>query len=353
MILYTKSIHVTDDCSVDTTIVVSKRKLQRNIRSMVLALTIIQPMIYIIIIQAIISSFLNVNGFSFTVNLTRQPNSHLSLLPKSVVTMYNNNHINDINIIQPSQPSSSSTWDIWCKDQLQIQYHHVLGIKCPFFRRRFSDVLDGLDMILQFIVIRHKSIPMIDTTTLLPSRLSTRHGTHGNIGKLYHLHPEEIVSIIIDDWKVSNHKGYYVTGKLTTCIYQDDVVFDGPDPDMPVRGLSKYMNAASQLFDIKNTFSELVSIYIDTNDNDKETTTTTTATRIVAKWKMHGRLRLPWKPIVPEWTGTTIYYINPYTGLIHQHIETWDISVHQAFIQTLCPLIAQWMYGEKVKKRCL
>jgi hypothetical protein len=175
---------------------------------------------------------------------------------------------------------------------------------------------------------------------------------------------ENLLSIIVDDWKVTNHKGYYVTGKLSTCIYQDDTIFDGPDPDMPVRGLYKYINAASQLFDTKHTYCELLSIKpepepslslppheimscTNVHDDDASGKTNFPVNVIVAKWKMHGRLRLPWKPVVPEWTGTTRYYIHPHTGLIYQHIETWDISVLQAFVQTLFPSsITKYFYKE-------
>ena len=288
-------------------------------------------------------------------------------------------------------------WEDWCIQQLQLRYNEALRIKCPFFRRRASDLLDGLDMILQFLLVRHKSISLLDftrttstTTTTTPptttSRLastitastagsssssssSTITNTNSNSNrntyiqhsstiaqsteteKLYNLSIEEMLAIIIEDWKVTNHKGYYVTGKLSTCIYHDDTLFDGPDPDMPVKGLYKYINAASQLFDTKHTFCELLSIETQPEQVLADTNTNSNQIIIVAKWKMHGRLRLPWKPVVPEWTGTTRYYRHPHTGLIHQHIETWDISVLQAFVQTLFPTtMTKHMFQDRPKK---
>jgi hypothetical protein len=273
-------------------------------------------------------------------------------------------------------------WEDWCIEQLQQRYNEALRIKCPFFRRRASDVLDSFDMILQFLVIRHKSLPLIDLTSRLHSGSSSSSTTTGTtirnggnyiqqsssfvqstgMDKLYHLPVEEMMAILIEDWKVTNHKGYYVTGKLSTFIYHDDTIFDGPDPDMPVKGLYKYINAASQLFDTKHTFCELLSIeqeqVIDVNSDSGEAHHHHHQSPIiVAKWKMHGRLRLPWKPIVPEWTGTTHYYIHPITGLIYQHIETWDISVLQAFVQTLFPKsITQYIYRKdneaKIPEKC-
>ena len=253
-------------------------------------------------------------------------------------------------------PSFADTWEDWCRTQLQLRYNEALQIKCPFFRRRASDILDAFDMILQFIIVRHKSLsllPLTDDPITSHHRRLLRHSAptvrcSDDVTKLYHLPIEEILTILIEDWKVTNHKGYYVTGKLSTNIYQDDTYFDGPDPDMPVRGLYKYINAASQLFDTKHTYCELLSIELLQSPEEQHqpspellcnysNVNPTTKPLIVAKWKMQGRLRLPWKPIVPEWTGTTYYYIHPNTGLIYRHIETWDISVFQAFVQTLFP----------------
>jgi hypothetical protein len=135
---------------------------------------------------------------------------------------------------------------------------------------------------------------------------------------------------IKSDWCCHNNKGYYVTGRLTTAVYRDDCLFDGPDPDMPVRGLRKYLNAASQLFDQRQSRSELLDLKIKSGV-------------IVARWRMKGILRLPWRPAVPEWTGTTTYYTDD-DGLIYKHKETWDVSVIQAFLQTLWPALAERIY---------
>jgi Uncharacterized conserved protein (DUF2358) len=225
-----------------------------------------------------------------------------------------------------------SPWEQWCVHQLQQRYDQALSIKCPFFRRRASDLLDAMDMMVRFIVIRHKSLP---DYTMMPSFYSPRR--HSDLvsqthTKFVNITQTELLSILRDDWKVETQKGYYITGKLTTAIYSDDALFDGPDPDMPVRGLYKYMNAASQLFEVKSSYSELLEIYIESDVS------------IVARWKLYGKLRLPWKPVVPAWTGTTTYHVDPRHGLIDRHIETWDISVWQAFLQTLCAPIARQIW---------
>ena len=115
---------------------------------------------------------------------------------------------------------------------------------------------------------------------------------------------EEIREIIRQDWREDSNKGYYITGRLNTTIYRDDCFFNGPDPDMPVRGLRKYLNAASQLFDHASSTAELLSLDIA----DDYT--------IVARWRLQGVLHLPWHPELPTWTGSTTYHVDE-EGLIN------------------------------------
>jgi Uncharacterized conserved protein (DUF2358) len=229
-------------------------------------------------------------------------------------------------LVPPSTPSAVATslnsaalspLESWCVQQLKEKYEQALSIKCPFFRRRAADLLDATDMVIRFLMSRHKSLPFSPPGwrcqgDVLPKRMG--------ISQI------ELLNVIRSDWREDTNKGYYLTGRLTTAVYRDDVVFDGPDPDMPVRGLRKYLNAASQLFDQQHSRSELLSL--DVVDRV-----------IVARWRMKGVLRLPWRPAVPEWTGTTTYFTDD-DGLIYRHEETWDKSVLQAFLQTLCPQVA-------------
>ena len=113
----------------------------------------------------------------------------------------------------------------------------------------------------------------------------------------------------------------------------------GPDPDMPLRGLRKYLNAASQLFDPRESTSELLSLHV--RDSVVE-----------ARWRMQGRLRLPWRPALPVITGTTRYHTDV-NGLICLHEETWDVSVFRAFLQTFWPEMSQhiWKDGKYFHQR--
>lgn len=207
---------------------------------------------------------------------------------------------------------------------LEGMYHDTGKIKCPFFRRRASDILEGFDLIARFLVIRHKSMNLP-----LGCRVQT-----GFMEKNKNLNITQIFRIILDDWKITTGKGYYVSGRLNTTIYREDCMFDGPDPDMPVRGLRKFLNAASNLFDYGTSYSELTHLSVESPK------------LIVAHWRMEGVLRLPWRPVLPEWTGTTYYHLDD-DNLIYKHDETWDMSVLEAFSRTLSPELGDRIWNQK------
>ena len=239
---------------------------------------------------------------------------------------------------------------------MDVLYSKSLSIKCPFFRRRTADFLDGMDMVMRFLIIRHKSLPLIGPPPGCRSLLLSSSNTQF-VTKSTNLRFEDILEIIRHDWKPHNSKGYYITGRLNTTIYRDDCFFDGPDPDMPVKGLRKYLNAASQLFDTATSTAELLSLDIldqptkndeTEDDEDNHSSSTSTTTMIVANWKLQGVLHLPWHPTLPVWTGRTVYHFDD-EHLIYKHEEFWDISVFEAFTQTLFPQIASKIYGDKDK----
>jgi len=130
-----------------------------------------------------------------------------------------------------------------------------------------------------------------------------------------------------------DYKGYYITGRLNSTIYRDDCLFDGPDPDMPVRGLRKYLSAASHLFDHKLSYAMLRSLQVE-------------GRTIVARWELGGVLMLPWRPKVKSWTGCTIYHLDE-EGLVAIHEEQWDISVYEAFVSTIWPSLGDFIWGQR------
>jgi len=150
------------------------------------------------------------------------------------------------------------------------------------------------------------------------------------------------MEVIRHDWKPNNrHKGYYITGRLNTTIYRDDCLFDGPDPDMPVRGVRKYLSAASQLFETSTSTAELLLLEI--GEHDPKSWGRNTKSTIVARWKLKGVLQLPWHPSLPVWTGRTTYHLDD-EYMIYRHEEHWDISVVQAFTQTLWPEVGNILW---------
>ena len=210
-------------------------------------------------------------------------------------------------------------------------YTQSSSIKCPFFKRRAADLIDSLSMLWQFLYIRHKSLDIAFLPTPPGCRALGRHiqrAEDGSVIKTKDLCVSDIAGLIEKDWigaKEGYTKGYYITGKLNSAIYRDDCFFDGPDPDMPVKGLRKYLDAASKLFDNRESHAEFLGIEY----NEKER-------YIDVQWRLSGILMLPWHPSVKPWTGKTRYVIDN-EGLVKSHIETWDISVVEAFFCTLFP----------------
>eukprot|EP00747_Dinoflagellata_sp_TGD_P178611 gnl/TRDRNA2_/TRDRNA2_27849_c0_seq1.p1 gnl/TRDRNA2_/TRDRNA2_27849_c0~~gnl/TRDRNA2_/TRDRNA2_27849_c0_seq1.p1 ORF type:complete len:497 (-),score=46.70 gnl/TRDRNA2_/TRDRNA2_27849_c0_seq1:226-1716(-) len=203
------------------------------------------------------------------------------------------------------------------EQSLDELYERSFKIKCPFMRRRAFDSLEAMKRVLLFIVARHKSTPLFPNPQ---ARLP--------ISKTKHLALNEIAALIHKDWTGNGQgRGYYVTGALTKEIYDEECIFDGPDPDMPVKGLRKYLLAASHLFDSRKSRADLTRpIEYDTESGT-----------VTAYWRLQGVINLPWHPQVKPWTGSTTYHVDPESGLISSHREEWDISVPDAFISTLFP----------------
>lgn len=192
-------------------------------------------------------------------------------------------------------------------------------IKCPFWRRRFTDSLEVmLQAVTWAIRTRHKSLPL---PILSPLSSSPRRGEHGGptAKKLTHLDMMMRLAIIRQDFI---KRQYYVTGRLTAALYRDDCLFDGPDPDGRVRGLRKFCDAAAGLFDTRLSHVDLVDIYV----RDERL--------IVAEWRLQGALMLPWRPYIKPYLGSTLYEFDD-DGLVCSHVETWRISVVDAFLSVV------------------
>mmetsp|Transcript_166 Transcript_166/g.222 ORF Transcript_166/g.222 Transcript_166/m.222 type:complete len:371 (+) Transcript_166:3-1115(+) len=251
-------------------------------------------------------------------------------------------------------------------------YDRSSTIKCPFFRRRAADLIDNAAMVAQFLLIRHKSLPGISdlfldndpTEDSSPSPVDELLSASVSetimnafsapgckpLGRHIKRHPDgtarktrglplsDIAQRIRADWTggtAGEGKGYYITGKLDSTIYRDDCLFTGPDPDMPVRGLRKYLSAAAHLFDPRQSDATLLSMEFHENGGEKG------YGMVEVNWRLGGVIQLPWHPTVEPWTGTTFYHLDE-EGLIYLHEEGWDISVWRAFICTLFPEAKNW-----------
>merc|ERR1719356_563317 len=144
-------------------------------------------------------------------------------------------------------------------DDLDSLYDNISAIRCPFFRRRAADTIDNCSMLLQFLIIRHKSLPWFSDLLINSDQESGNDqqmtlftapgckpiGRNVKQEKVKNLSLDAIQTLINLDWTkgISKDKGYYISGKLTHEIYHDSCLFTGPDPDMPVRGLRKYLSA--------------------------------------------------------------------------------------------------------------
>jgi len=232
--------------------------------------------------------------------------------------------------VLPSTSDGASALELWTVNRLETLYQDSqLKIKCPFFRRRASDLLESMDMVARFLVIRHKSILDLPSLGVRAAAAATQLRKP----KSKHLDVATISQLIHDDWKPTTHKGYYITGRLNQTIYRDDCSFDGPDPDMPVRGLTKYIKASQSLFDTESSEAILLNLTI------------VNAREIRAHWKLQNCvLRLPWRPMLPTWTGTTSYHLGKDDGLIYLHEETWDMSAMEAFCRTF---FSSWMSSQE------
>jgi len=220
-----------------------------------------------------------------------------------------------------------SPLEVWCLSHLDLWYHRSQALKCPFFRRRYGDALDILEKIIKYTIVRRQCWPLMGPPQALRPAGSNK---RQHRIKYKNIAIEDLRTYVRSDWKPDTGKGYYVTGKLTTACYRDDCLFTGPDPDMPIKGLRKYVGVAAHLFDIDTSRATLYSLEVLDHS-------------LAAKWEFRGVLHLPWRPSLPTLSGRTIYHVDE-EGLIYHHEEFWDLSVVCAFCCTFFPVLAKHIW---------
>ena len=222
-----------------------------------------------------------------------------------------------------------SPLEAWCLAHLDLWYHQSQTMKCPFLRRRYGDLLDNVETIMKYTIIRRRCWSMMGIPQAWRPAGSNK---KQQMIKYKNLSLTELRALVRNDWKPETGKGYYVSGKLTTACYRDDCLFTGPDPDMPIKGLRKYVGVAAHLFDVDTSRTTLHSLEV--LDNSLE-----------AQWELRGVLHLPWRPSLPRLSGRTVYHVDE-EGLIYHHEEFWDLSVAYAFCFTLFPELAKRIWND-------
>lgn len=192
-------------------------------------------------------------------------------------------------------------------------------IRCPFFRRRATDFLEAAVDMGTFLASRHKSI---DLSGFFPRYLS-EHSRQVKSQKIVGL--QSITTIAQEIAYSYQVRQCQVTGKLNSSLFDDACSFHGPDPDMPVKGLSKYISAASGLFSHSKSTCELVAIG------------TIKDSQVVVIWRIEGTVNLPWHPTIKPYFGATIYD-RGCDGLIIKATEYWSVSALRAFLSTVIDL---------------
>lgn len=117
-------------------------------------------------------------------------------------------------------------------------------------------------------------------------------------------------------------KSYFVTGNMSTGIYEADCEF--ADPFVSFKGLKRFKQNVSNL----GSFMEESTLKIlDWQESED---------KIYAKWRFNCVLALPWRPILAA-SGSTEYYFDKESGKVFKHVETWDISPVDGLRQLVKP----------------
>ncbi|KAJ1449479.1 hypothetical protein M885DRAFT_535450 [Pelagophyceae sp. CCMP2097] len=197
-------------------------------------------------------------------------------------------------------------------------------LKCPFFRRRLGDAVEvikwaeALRESSTFVAARHKSLlgqlgPLVSNVSVEPAAAPA-------------LALADVLTSLRSDFE---DRQYYTTGRLSADLYDAECFFDSPDFDMPVRSTRAFASALRGLFFAPQSKIELLDIRLGFEENT-----------VVAEWRLEGRLKLPWRPLIKPFVGRTTFTTNAETGLVVQHVEEWSVSALDAFISTLLPFLS-------------
>lgn len=200
--------------------------------------------------------------------------------------------------------------------------------RCQYIQRRVHAHNGCIDPVpvreqvrLPALMTRRMSVSLV--SCFFVCNLSESQGGASNASstqeKRTHLSIEAVRDILASD--LANGQ-YFVTGNLTREVFREDCIFK--DPTNKTIGVEKYLAALKLLFDPIESRVELKSIAVDSPHT------------IVATWTLSGSLKLPWKPRVRPFDGSSIYTIDD-EGLIAIQDEKWSISAVEALVETFTP----------------
>lgn len=115
-----------------------------------------------------------------------------------------------------------------------------------------------------------------------------------------------VVQAIVDDYD----KGYFVTGNVSSGVYEEDCEF--ADPAGSFKSLKRFKNNCSNFGSLLEKSDVKLVKFEDLSD------------KFVAYWRFSCVLKFPWRPILSS-TGFTEYYFNSESGRICRHVENWDV----------------------------
>mmetsp|Transcript_1592 Transcript_1592/g.3637 ORF Transcript_1592/g.3637 Transcript_1592/m.3637 type:complete len:259 (+) Transcript_1592:21-797(+) len=117
---------------------------------------------------------------------------------------------------------------------------------------------------------------------------------------------------------------YFISGKMDLGIYEEDCLF--ADPFASFNGKERFkQNLANLGLFVSDSECRLISLDVDESDQSIKS-------RVMVKLQ----LKLPWKPVL-AWPWGVKYIINEQTGLIAEHIESWEIDAGAGVAQVFKP----------------
>lgn len=132
---------------------------------------------------------------------------------------------------------------------------------------------------------------------------------------------------VVDAIKKDFEKSYFVTGNLTTIIYEEDCEF--ADPAGSFRGLRRFKRNCSNFGSLLEKSNMKLMNWEDFED------------RGIGHWRFICVLAFPWRPILSA-TGYTEYYYDDQSRKICRHVEHWNVPKMVLLKQIFKPNPGLW-----------